>query len=78
MVWADTPKAKYSNAKYNTILKAVGKLIEIIILSHLKTQLNIPVYLERPENPPLKYVYFEKRGRKQRWITLNVCISKLR
>lgn len=24
MVWADTPKAKYSNAKYNTILKAVG------------------------------------------------------
>lgn len=37
-------------------------MIEIIILSHLKTQLNIPVYLERPENPPLKYVYFEKTG----------------
>lgn len=37
-------------------------MIEIIILNFLKTQLSVPVYLERPDTPPPQYVYFEKTG----------------
>ena len=37
-------------------------MIEIIILNFLKTQLSVPVYLERPDSPPPQYVYFEKTG----------------
>lgn len=37
-------------------------MIEIIILNYLKTQLSEPVYLERPEIAPEKYVLFEKTG----------------
>lgn len=37
-------------------------MIEKIILDHLASELSVPVYLERPENPDDKYVLFEKTG----------------
>ena len=37
-------------------------MIEKIILDHLSSKLDVPVYLERPETPNQKYVLFEKTG----------------
>lgn len=37
-------------------------MIEIVIRKYLASQLDVPVYLERPDNPPEKYVLFEKTG----------------
>lgn len=43
-------------------------MIELTILNHLKTQLADPVYLEKPEPAPTRYVLFEKvnSGRENR------------
>lgn len=37
-------------------------MIEVTILNHLKTKLNVPVRLEKPEPAPSEYVLFEKIG----------------
>ena len=37
-------------------------MIEIIILNHLKSNLSVPVRLEKPEPAPAEYVLFEKIG----------------
>lgn len=37
-------------------------MIEAVILNHLKTQLTDPVYMEKPEPAPARYVLFEKTG----------------
>ncbi len=36
-------------------------MIELVIKNYLDGQLSVPVFLERPEKPPKKYVLFEKR-----------------
>lgn len=43
-------------------------MIELTILNHLKTRLAEPVYLEKPELAPTRYVLFEKvsSGRKNK------------
>lgn len=37
-------------------------MIEKIILDYLDQELSVPVYMERPENPPGQYVLIEKTG----------------
>lgn len=37
-------------------------MIEIVIRKYLASQLDVPVYLERPDNPPESFVLFEKTG----------------
>lgn len=38
-------------------------MIEKVVRDYLKTQLNnVPVYLEIPANPPVKYVFVQKTG----------------
>lgn len=37
-------------------------LIEKIVLEHLKSNLDIPVYTEMPQNPPKKFILIEKVG----------------
>lgn len=37
-------------------------MIELIVLNYLKSTLEIPVYLEKPEKEPEKYVLIEKTG----------------
>ena len=37
-------------------------MIEKIILDYLTQVLSVPVYMERPESPPEKYVLIEKTG----------------
>lgn len=37
-------------------------MIEITILNHLKSKLPVPVYLEKPQTAPSRYVLFEKTG----------------
>ena len=37
-------------------------MIEKNILDYLSQQLSVPVYMERPESPPEKYVLIEKTG----------------
>lgn len=37
-------------------------MIEKTILDHLKTELSVPVHLEKPDPAPTKYVLFEKTG----------------
>ena len=37
-------------------------MIEKTILDYLDTELSVPVYMERPTDPPQKYVILEKTG----------------
>jgi len=37
-------------------------MIELVVLNHLATKLVEPVYLEKPEPAPTRYVLFEKVG----------------
>jgi len=37
-------------------------MIEALILTHLNSQLTEPVFLEKPETTPKRYVLFEKTG----------------
>lgn len=37
-------------------------MIEKIILDHLSNRLDVPVYMERPQSPPAKFVLIEKTG----------------
>lgn len=37
-------------------------MIEKIILDYLDQELSVPVYMERPDNPPEQYVLIEKTG----------------
>lgn len=37
-------------------------MIEITIFNHLKAELTVPVYLEKPLTAPTRYVLFEKTG----------------
>lgn len=37
-------------------------MIEVTMLNHLKSKLVVPVYMERPEEPPGEYVLIEKTG----------------
>lgn len=37
-------------------------MIEKMLLDYLGGALSVPVYMERPENPPLKFVLLEKTG----------------
>ena len=37
-------------------------MIELIILDHLEKELDVPSYMEKPDEPPLEYVLFEKTG----------------
>lgn len=37
-------------------------MIEKIILDYLDQELSVPVYMERPEEPPAQYVLLEKIG----------------
>lgn len=37
-------------------------MIEKTILDYLDTELSVPVYMERPANPPQTYVLLEKTG----------------
>lgn len=37
-------------------------MIEVVILNFLKTKLDVPVRLEKPDPAPNKYVLFEKTG----------------
>ena len=41
-------------------------MIEKIILDYLNQNLSVPVYMERPVNPPGKYVIIEKTGSAKR------------
>ncbi len=41
-------------------------MIEATVLDYLAGQLAVPVYMERPENPPERYVLVEKLGGGQR------------
>ena len=37
-------------------------MIELIVYTFLKNELNVPVFMERPEMPPEQYVLIEKTG----------------
>lgn len=37
-------------------------MIETIIIEHLKSVLDVDVFMERPEHPPASYVIIEKTG----------------
>ena len=37
-------------------------MIEKIVLDYLESELTVPVYMERPEDPPEQYVLIEKTG----------------
>lgn len=37
-------------------------MIEIVILNHLNSVLDVPAYLEKPTTAPTEYVLFEKTG----------------
>ena len=37
-------------------------MIEKILLDYLGQNLSVPVFMERPANPPSKYVLIEKTG----------------
>lgn len=37
-------------------------MIEVIIKNYLDSHLDVPSFLERPENPPKQYVLIEKTG----------------
>lgn len=37
-------------------------MIEQIVLDYLNSNLTVPAYMERPENPPERYVIIEKLG----------------
>lgn len=37
-------------------------MIELVILNHLKDELDVPSYMEKPDEAPLEYVLFEKTG----------------
>lgn len=37
-------------------------IIESVVLSYLDHVLSVPVYAEKPEEPPLRYVLIEKTG----------------
>ena len=37
-------------------------MIELTVLRYLSEQLDVPVYMEEPENPPAAYVILEKTG----------------
>lgn len=38
------------------------KLIEKIVLDYLNSVLDVPVYMEKPEDEPMRYVLVEKTG----------------
>lgn len=37
-------------------------MIEIVLLNHLKEELEVPAFMEKPDNAPDEYVLFEKTG----------------
>ena len=37
-------------------------MIEVTILTHMAQELNVPVYMEKPETAPSRYVLIEKTG----------------
>ena len=37
-------------------------MIEVTILTHMAKELNVPVYMEKPETVPSRYVLIEKTG----------------
>lgn len=50
-------------------------MIEKIILDYLDQTLTVPVYMERPVNPPEKYVLIEKTGSSKRNQIFNATIA---
>lgn len=45
-------------------------MIEIVILTHLKEKLEVPVYMESPDPKPERYVLIEKTGSgRDNWLT---------
>ena len=40
-------------------------MIEKVLFDYLNSKLDVPVYLERPANPPEKFVVIERTGGKQ-------------
>ena len=37
-------------------------MVELIVLNYLTNNLDVPIYMEEPENPPESYVVLEKTG----------------